>query len=220
MFIGHFAVGLGAKRFVPAVSLGTLFLAVQFADLLWPVLVLTGLEYFMIKPGITVVTPLDFIHYPWSHSLLMSIVWAILFAGIYLFAKRGKIQAAMIVGFLVLSHWLLDFASHRPDMPLMPGGDLKVGLGLWFSMPATMIVEGLLFIAGIYLYLTTTRATDRTGIFAFWGLIGFLALINVGNMFGPPPPNVEAVAWSAMALWLVIAWGYWIDRHRTVAQTV
>ena len=63
MFIGHFGVGFGAKRFAPAVSLGTLFLAAQFADLLWPTLLLLGVEEVRIDPGITVVTPLDFVHY-------------------------------------------------------------------------------------------------------------------------------------------------------------
>jgi lipopolysaccharide export LptBFGC system permease protein LptF len=80
-----------------------------------------------------------------------------------------------------------------------------------------MIVEGAMFVAGIALYLSATRARDRTGTYAFWGLIAFLVLTNVGNMFGPPPPSAVVVAWSAQALWLLVAWGYWIDRHRTAA---
>jgi hypothetical protein len=70
MFIGHFAIGFAAKRAAPVVSLGTLFLACQLADLVWPTLVLAGVERFEIRPGITVVTPFDFVHYPWSHSLV------------------------------------------------------------------------------------------------------------------------------------------------------
>ena len=214
MFIGHFAVGLGAKRFAPAVSLGTFFLAVQLADLIWPVFVLMGWEYFTIEPGITAVTPLDFSFYPYSHSLLMSLIWALVFAAVYYLARRGRKQTAGILALLVLSHWLLDVASHRPDMPLMPGYDLRIGMGLWYSVTATLLVEGLMFITGIYLYLKTTKARDRTGHYAFWAMIAFLVIINIGNMFGPPPPNTNAVTASVLSMWLMIAWGYWIDRHR------
>ena len=162
MFIGHFAVGLGAKRFVPAVSLGTLFLAVQFADLLWPTLVLLGVERVEIAPGITTVTPIDFVSYPYSHSLVMALLWAALFGGVYFFANRKRHFAALILAALVLSHWLLDVATHRPDMPLTIGGDLRIGLGLWNSMPATVVVEMGMFIVGIYLYVKSTKATNRS----------------------------------------------------------
>ena len=214
MFIGHFALGLGAKRFVPAVSLGTLFLAVQFADLLWPTLVLLGIEHVKIAPGITAVTPLDFVSYPYSHSLVMLTLWGALFGGVYFLANRKRRVAALMLAVLVLSHWLLDFATHRPDMPLTIGGDQRLGLGLWHSLPATIIIEGGLFLSGIYLYVNATKATDRIGTFAFWGLTGFLTLTYLGNLFGPPPPSAIAVAWSAEALWLIVIWGYWIDKHR------
>jgi len=49
VFIGHFAVAFAAKRAVPEVSLGTLFLAAQLADLVWPTLVLLGFEQFAIR---------------------------------------------------------------------------------------------------------------------------------------------------------------------------
>lgn len=215
MFIGHFAVGLGAKRAAPAVSLGTLFLAAQLADLLWPTLVLLGVEKVAIQPGVTVVAPLDFISYPYSHSLEMLVVWGLLFAAAYLFLRRGSARAAAVVAAVVVSHWVLDVVAHRPDMPVTVGGDLRLGFGLWNSMAATLIVENAMLLAGIYLYLRVTKPIDRTGTYAFWGLIVFLVLVNLGNMFGPPPPSVAAVAWSGEAIWLLVLWGYWIDRHRT-----
>ncbi len=218
MFIGHFALGLGAKRFVPAVSLGTLFLAVKFADLLWPTLVLLGVEYFEISPGITTVTPLDFVSYPYSHSLVMSLLWAALFAGVYFATNRKRQYAAMILAVLVFSHWCLDFVTHRPDMPITVGGDLRVGLGLWHSLPATLLVEMSLFILAIYMYLKSTKAKNKVGTYAFWGLIVFLTLINFANLFGPPPPDSNTVAWSAQALWIVVAWGYWIDHNRMASN--
>ncbi len=214
MFIGHFAIGLGAKRFVPVVSLGTLFLAVQFADLLWPTLVLLGVEYFEIAPGITTVTPLDFISYPYSHSLVMLLLWGVVFAGVYFLANRERRVAALILVALVLSHWLLDVATHRPDMPLTIGGEQRLGFGLWNSLPATIVVEMAMFIAGTALYLRATKASDGIGKYAFWGLIVFLTVVYAGNLFGPPPPDTLAVTWSAQGLWLVVLWGYWIDRHR------
>jgi uncharacterized membrane protein len=215
LFIGHFAVALGAKRIAPTVSLGTLFLACELADLIWPVLVLAGVEHVAISPGITVVTPLYFQSYPYSHSLMALAGWAVLVALAYKLI-RGSAPAAAIatIAALVLSHWVLDVVSHRPDMPLTIGGATKLGLGLWNSRPATIIVELAMLVAGIGLYVRATRPIDRTGMFALHGLILFLLVINVANMFGPPPPAVHAVAWGANAVWLLVAWGYWIDRHR------
>src|SRR5512139_3691369 len=138
MFLGHFAVGFAAKRLAPRASLGTLFLAAQFIDLLWPLLVLLGIERVRIAPGITTVTPLDFEHYPWSHSLFAVSVWGVLFATVYLFIRRDR-RASLVLGLAVLSHWLLDFLVHRPDLPLLPGGE-RFGLGLWNSLAGTLVV--------------------------------------------------------------------------------
>jgi hypothetical protein len=213
MFIGHFAVGLGAKSLTPKVSLGTLFLSVQLVDLMWPTLLLLGVEHVKIVPGITAVTPLDFVHYPITHSLLMVLVWGGLFGLIYWFIKKDT-RAAIILGSLVLSHWLLDLIVHRPDLPLYPGGDARLGFGLWNSWAGTIIVESLLFVAGLYFYLKTTKAKDRIGAYAFWGLAAFMAVTYVANLMGPPPPNEAAIAWAGHAQWLLVIWAYWLDRHR------
>ena len=218
MFIGHFALGFGAKRAAPAVSLGTAFLACQLADLLWPTFVLLGIERFEIRPGITVVTPLDFIRYPYSHSLVALLLWGTALALVYWSFRRSGPAAAGMVGALVLSHWLLDFLSHRPDMPLTIRGTERFGLGLWNSLPATLAVELLLFAVGVGLYARSTRSRDRWGTLGLWGLVAFLLIVYFANLFGPPPPSVGAVAWSAQALWLLVAWGYWVDRHRQPRQ--
>ena len=215
MFIGHFAVAFGAKRVAPAVSLGTLILACQLADLIWPTLVLLGIEHVRIAPGITVVTPLDFESYPYSHSLIALVCWGALAAVIYGFAHRSATKAAVLmVAGVVLSHWFLDVATHRPDMPLVPGESTRIGLGLWNSLPATLIIEGAMFAAGVAIYARMTVARDRIGRLALWSLVAFLAVLYLGNLFGPPPPSASAVAWTAEAIWLLVAWGYWIDRHR------
>jgi membrane-bound metal-dependent hydrolase YbcI (DUF457 family) len=214
MFIGHFGVGFGAKAAAPRVSLGTLFIAAQFIDLLWPTLLQIGAEQVRIAPGASGVTPLAFEHYPWSHSLLMTLVWGGLLAAAYLGLRRDW-RGALVVGLLVPSHWLLDLVVHVPDLPLYPGSSQRFGLGLWHSLPWTLVVETTLFVAGVALYARRTQAADRIGHWAFWGLVAFLAVIQVGNMFGDPPPSVTVLAWVGQAQWLLVLWGYWVDRHRT-----
>ena len=139
MFLGHFAMAMAAKKIAPKASLGTLVLSAQFADCLWPVLLLLGLEQVRIVPGITRVTPLDFVSYPISHSLLLQLVWGFLLGGGY-FMWRRDIRTALAVAALLPTHWLLDYFAHWPDMPLYPGGP-KVGLGMWNSLPLTLLVE-------------------------------------------------------------------------------
>ena len=216
MFIGHFALGMGAKKIAPSVSLGTLFLACQLADLLWPTLVLLGFESFRIQPGITVVTPLDFVRYPFSHSLVALLLWGALLALGYLALRRSPSRwgSAAVLGALVLSHWVLDFLTHRPDMPVTLGGPARLGLGLWNSLPGTLAVELLLFAAGVALYTRATEPRDRKGSVGFWALVAFLLIVYFANFFSPPPPSVAAVAWTAQAVWLLVLWGYWVDRHR------
>jgi LexA-binding, inner membrane-associated putative hydrolase len=216
MFLGHFGLAFAARRVAPATSLGTALLATEFADCLWPALLASGVEQVRIAPGITRATPLEFVAYPWSHSLLMDAIWALLFGGIYFSVRRYKSGSwVIVVG--VLSHWLLDWWSHRPDMPLSPWSTHKYGLGLWNSLPATMIGELGLFFIGLGVYLTRTRSKDRTGVYALWSFVVLLTAIWVAGVFGPPPPNITAVEISGFALWLAVAWAYWIDHHRANA---
>ena len=214
MFIGHFGLGFGAKRAAPAVSLGTLFIACQFADLLWPTLVLLGYERVEVLAGATVMTPLNFISYPYSHSLVALCLWGLLLGGAYRFVRRGRLDAPLTIALLVVSHWVLDYITHRPDMPLTLNGPTRLGLGLWNSMAGTLLVEGVVFAAGVALYLRGTTPRDRVGVWSFWSLVAFLVVVHLASTFGPPPPTASAVAWSAQAMWLIVAWGYWIDRHR------
>ena len=212
MFLGHYGVGFAAKRFAPSVSLGTLMFASQFVDLVWPILVLAGVETVRVDPGNTAVTPLDFVAYPFTHSLATGIGWGLLLGLAYLVIRRNA-RGALVVGLAVVSHWVLDVVSHRPDLPLYPGGP-KLGLGLWNSLPATLAVELGLFAIGVALYLATTRPLDRTGRWGLAGLVALLLGIYGGAIFGPPPPSDTAVAWIGLAGWLLPALGVWVDRHR------
>lgn len=214
MFIGHFGMALAAKKAAPRMSLGTLVLATSWIDLVWPIFLILGIEHVRINPGDTAFTPLEFTHYPYTHSLLYVVGWGILLGGIHYEFKRSLRNSALI-GAVVVSHWALDWLSHRPDLPLYPGSEPH-GLGLWNSVPATIVVEGMIFVPGVALYARSTRARDRVGLWSFWGLVVALIFFYVMNILGPPPPNEEALGWFALATWIFPVWGYWIDRHRSV----
>lgn len=214
MFIGHFAVGFAAKRAAPRASLGTLVLATSFVDLVWPILLVLGLEHVRIDPGNTRFTPLDFYDYAITHSIPGSLVWAALLGGLWYWRHRSG-RDALVIGALVMSHWVLDAISHRPDVPVMPNGPY-VGLGLWNSFWATMVIEAAMFAAGVAIYVRMTRARDRIGRWALAGMVAFLSLMYLLNAFSPPPPNERLLAYGALAAWLLVPWPYWIDRHRAV----
>jgi hypothetical protein len=185
------------------------------ADIIWPNLVLLGLETLRIQPGITVMTPLDFVSYPYSHSLVALLLWSVVFGALYMVLSRVGIKVAIVIAALVLSHWVLDVLTHRPDLPITLSEGTKIGAGLWNYPVIAIPLELLLFGTGVFLYQRHTRALNRVGSIGLWALVLFLLTVYVANIFGPPPPSATAVAWSAQAMWLIIAWGFWIDRNRT-----
>lgn len=213
MLIGHFGTGLAGKKVAPQTSLGTLIFASQFIDLIWPILVFLGLESVEIDPGNTIVMPLSFVHYPISHSVLGVLIWALLFGGIYFLIKRNG-KNAIWLSTLVVGHWVLDLITHRPDLLIIPGIETKVGLGLWNSFLGTIIVEGLIFLGGAYLYIRATHATNRKGSIGLWVFLGLLVVIYISNFFSPPPPSSESIAMVGLAQWIFVFWAYWIDRNR------
>ena len=213
MFIGHPAAGFAAKRLSPRTSLGMLVLAPLLLDIIWPVFLLLGIEHVRIDPGNTAFTPLDFYDYPWTHSLLMAMVWGIVTGALYWSITKYR-RGAVVIGALVVSHWFFDFIVHRPDLPLYPGGP-KLGLGLWNSVAATVGIEVPIFIIGIALYVTITRSRDRIGSIGFWSLVVLLSVIYATNVTSPPPPdNVRVIAMVGLLQILFPIWAWWADRHR------
>ena len=214
MFIGHFGVGFAAKKAAKKISLGTLFLAAQFLDLLWPVLLILGIEKVEINPGNTVLTPLNFVYYPFSHSLLAAIIWGLIFGFIY-YAIKKDLKNAVWCGLLVPSHWILDLIVHRPDLPLYPGNSSPMlGFELWNSVYGTIIVEAGIFLIGIYIYFKTTKPKNKTGSISLWALIIFLFLVYFMNILGPPPGSVNSIGYVGLSQFVLIAWAYWIDKNR------
>ena len=217
MFVGHYALALGAKRLAPRTSLGTLILGAQFLDLLWPILLLAGLERVAIVPGLMEASALAFLHFPISHSLLAAAGWGLLVGSAY-WGLRRSWPGAAVLGLAVVSHWFLDLPMHRPDLPLWPGSEARMGWGLWNSLPATLAVEFGLLAAGLAVYLRFTRASDGIGRWGLWSMVALIAFFSVSGLFGPPPPGEKALAIVGLALWLFVPWGYWVDRHRTLRR--
>jgi membrane-bound metal-dependent hydrolase YbcI (DUF457 family) len=214
VFIGHIAVGFASKKFAPRTSLAVLIAAPIFLDLLWPVFLLLGWEHVRIVPGFTKYNPFDLYDFPWSHSLLMSVVWATAFSLIYYAASKYR-PGAMAIWVGVVSHWILDWITHVPDMPLYPGGGPKLGLGLWNHVAATMATEIAMLLIAVWIYARSTRARDRIGRYGFLAYVLVLLLLFIGDRFSAAPPTVSEIAWSVIPAEVVLlAWPWWFDRHR------
>lgn len=216
MVLGHYGVAFAARRVAPRTSLGTTIFAAQFLDELWPVLLLLGLEQVRIVPGLMAASALDFVSYPISHSLATAAGWGALIGAGY-FAVRRYGRGAWVVGASVASHWLLDAPMHRPDLPLWPGSATLVGGGLWNSVAVTWLVEGILFAAGVALYVRGTRARDRVGSWGLWAMVALLVVAFAGS--GSAPPSERTLALMTLGLWLFVPWGWWVDRHREPVAT-
>jgi len=215
MLVGHLALGMVAKRFEPKISLGTWMLAVMLVDLICFAFLIAGIEHFDAEPGLTrgrfVFRNVYFVY---SHSLLMNAIWAAMFATAYLL-WRGYQRGAWLLPAAVLSHWPLDFVSHNPDMPLAPGASAVYGLGLWNSIPATLIVEGGFWVLAIILYVRATRPKKRAAHYAFWPVIAFLTLVWYGNITRGIDPNPVRAGINGLIFFsLVVVWAFWMNRLR------
>jgi hypothetical protein len=214
MFLGHLAVGFAAKKVAPKASLGVLLGASEFIDLLFPVFVLTGWEQVRIEGGSNPFLASSYF-YPFSHSLAMTLLWALAAALVYWLITRYR-TGSLVVGLAVLSHWVLDLISHKPDMPLYPGDSPMLGLGLWYSVSGTVAVELIMLATGVWLYLSVSRSRDWIGRIGLWSFLALMVLIYFSMMSGPPPPNQSAFAWVGVAFVLFLLGAHWFDRHRGV----
>src|SRR5688572_9739144 len=215
MFVGHYAVGLVAKRFAPRTSLGILIAAPILLDLIWPILVLIGWEHISIVDSPNPFLRLQFDSNPISHGLVAVIGWATLFASIY-FGLARYLAGAIAVWVGVISHWLLDYVVHRPDLPLHSGSSRLLGLGLWNQRWVTVAVELTLLAAGVAVYLLQTRAKDRIGSLGFWNFIVLLVAVYGVVVFGPTPSSVNKLAIGALSSLLFVGLVWWFDSHREV----
>jgi membrane-bound metal-dependent hydrolase YbcI (DUF457 family) len=216
MLTGHFAAAFVGKRIEPSLSLGTLAFAAMLADVLAFALVAAGIEHFRIAADV----PRNRLigeNIVYSHSLLMDIFWGALLAGAYFLWRRRR-GGAWILFAAVVSHWVLDVISHRPDMQIAPGIPGTFGLGLWNSIPATLLVEGGVWTIAIVLYIRATRPNTRTGIYVCWAGIVILTLAWLANISAPPSAggnSVVAALPSLIFFACAIGWAYWMNRARS-----
>ena len=213
MFLGHLAVGMAGKKLAPGASLAWLWAAAFFADFLWPILLFLGAEEVRIVRRRAAYMGLDFVSYPWSHSLLMLVIWGALFAAYWRLVPSGR-RIGLVLGALVISHWFLDFIVHSPDLPVWPRGP-EYGLGLWVSKPKTMAFELSLFVIGIVLFVKATWPRDDLGKWGFWILMLFLFVSYVSNSFDPRPPRSIPLFYRSgmVTMFLIIAMGVFIEQH-------
>ena len=211
MLVGHVAIGLAGKRAAPHVPLGILVFAALLADLLWSGFLAAGIERVAAVPG-AVLNRFAGLDIAWTHSLAMDALWGAILAGVWLRLRRDR-RAAWTVFAAVLSHWVLDVAAHRPDMPLAPGLTWKLGLGAWNSMASAILVEGGLWLAAIVLYARSFRFRGRGAATCFWAGIVLLTLIWQNNIRAGIDPNpVRAGIGGLIFFSLVAAWAGMVGR--------
>ena len=222
MFLGHYGVAFALKRAEPKLSLGTLFLAVQLADLLWGVFLLLGWEHAAIVPENPII-PLEFTDYPISHGLLGMTLWSVAAAALYYsWPTRDTTrhwQASVLVGLAVLTHFPLDFLVHFRDLPLLGNDSLKVGLGLWNHPTAAMVAELLALGGGVAIYLRLRSQRHPVRPVRLGVLVLILVGIYFASQYGPVPPNITTLGVSDVALFLALAaTAAWADRRPTPAE--
>ena len=205
MFVGHYGVSFAATPAARRVPLWVWFIAVQWLDVIWSILVLLGIEKVRIVPGFTEANALDLYFMPFTHGLPGSIVLSLVFGGIVaLFTSGNRGATILLVAAASFSHWVFDLVVHTPDLPLWYNGT-KVGFGLWrhvaVSFPLELVVLGL----GAWLYARKTNFASPKGRYALWGFVIFLAAIQIYANFGPPPSSPRTMAVMALALYLVLA---------------
>jgi hypothetical protein len=217
MFIGHYGPSFAAKRMECAVPLWILFIAVQLLDVFWGVFVLVGIEKVHIVPGFTKTNALDLYYMPYTHSLPGALAWAVLGGLAYMSVSKSK-RGGLLVGAAVFSHWPLDLIVHRPDLPLYDNA-VKVGFGLWDYPIATLVIESVVALGGLWMYLRNTHAVKPSARYAMPLFICAALGLQAAMAFGPPPPSDHAMALTALAgyalLGGVIAW---LEKGRVAAD--
>jgi hypothetical protein len=220
MYFGHYGIGLALKKYVKGLSLGWLFLSVQFVDLLAMSLLLIGVERVNIIPGLTATSSMEYVYFPFSHSLVAFLVWASVFYIIFRLVeiKPGlkKSRVALMLALGVLSHFVLDVIVHTPDLPILGNDSFMMGLGLWNYHPIiNYVVEGAILLVGLYLYLRATKGSTFLGKYGVISLVGVMFILNLVLMFGesPPDPSVSAGLYLIFNFSIILL-AFWLDKKR------
>jgi membrane-bound metal-dependent hydrolase YbcI (DUF457 family) len=218
MFVGHYGPSFAIRSVRPEIPLWVLFVAAQLVDIAWATLVLAGIEKVRIVPDITAANPLDLYYMPYTHSLVAALLWSVAAAVACRLAFRWKgWSLAAWVGVAVLSHWMLDWLVHRPDLPLY-GNTAKVGLGLWNYIGISLVLEVVVLLGGVWMYLARTRGLTTVGCYGPTALVVLMLAVQIASLVGPLPPSSATVAASGLGAYLAFATvAGWIDRRRVPA---
>lgn len=208
------------KKADKTLSLGILFIAAQLSDLILGFTLLTGIEKINITAGANPLTSVQYVFFPYSHSLVATLLWAALVALIPFIAplksSLPKSKTALVMATAVLSHFILDAIVHTPDLDLLGNGAYKIGLGLWSYPLASYTAEAVLLVTGLWIYLKATKTTTFTGKYGLLVLSVILLILNAINSFGPPPPSTEYfIATLATVYISTIVIAFWLDRKRS-----
>lgn len=217
MFAGHYAPAFAAKALKRPPSLGAAFVAVQLVDFAWAGFILTGVEHARITPGYLALSDLELYDMPWTHSLVAALAWSVLAAIIYaLLDRKSGLPAAIAIGALVFSHWVLDLIVHAPDLALYPGGAERFGFALWDNPPLWALAEIGLFALCFVIYLRSTQPNGAAGRFAPWLVAGLMMAVLAFEKLGPGQGDIKGAAASALGAYVVFAaLGFWLDRVRS-----
>jgi hypothetical protein len=159
VYVGHFAAGLALKTVEPKAPTWALLIGVGFLDILFGPFVLLGIERASVTPEVSPGFSLDYID--WSHSLLMAVVWSVLFALPFVRMSRS---AGLVMGAAVFSHFVLDVPMHAPDLALWPNSSTHLGLGMWQALPTGWwFVELAVIAAGWAYYVQRSRGSQTYG---------------------------------------------------------
>ena len=217
MFVGHYGPAFAAKAVAKPIPLWLLFVAVQFMDIVWSILVLLGVEKLRIVQGFTASNPLDLYYMPYTHGLIGSLVLCALLGGISEYFLPQKGRTFLIVGACVFSHWLLDLIVHVPDLPLI-GDRMKVGFGLWRWRDISLAAEFATLFAGFWAMLRYAPSPNRSSHIRLWSLAGWLVIAQIFNAFGPQPATPQIAAGMALGAYLIFALFAWqVDRARNAS---
>jgi hypothetical protein len=219
MFAGHIGAAMAIGRVERRVNLGVLVCAALLLDVLLWLFVLAGRESVVIPVNFAGTHQPEFV-FPYSHGLLAAIAWSTL-AGLtalrwYRLLQAAKWRVAACIALAVFSHWLLDALVHVPELPLAGEHSLKVGLGLWGSMPVALAVESLITVLGLGLFLAGASLTRGRR----FGLAVLVIVTLVFTIFGmtvaPPPPSATAMAASSLVTIVVVcALAGWLGKRAT-----
>jgi len=220
MFVGHYAASLALKSVEKKASLGLLFLAVQFVDILFFPFVLLGIERINVVDNYTQSTHFELEYMPYTHSLLASFLCAGVIYVVYRIVPPRNKSVALVMSIAVLSHWFLDLIVHTPDLPLWSDASKKLGFGLWHNAIATYALEAALLTAGLWLYLRSTTTTSSIGKYGMSVFVVILLLVNAVNIFGPPLGDSKvSLAISALMMYFLFACAaHWLDGKRSRAS--